>query len=230
MGEFELFQVEDLFYILRILVAGCCGIAIGFERKYRSKGAGIKTHCLVACAAALMMIISKYGFFDLITEEIYAGADIRLDPSRVASTITSGIGFLGAGTIFVHKNTISGLTTAAGIWATAGVGMAVGSGMYTIGIAATVIIVLSQILLHMNFISKEYKTRKLVVNKVSLKKYNSYLADQLKKFDIRVQETKVKKDKSGTRSYTFLIEIPETLDEDEILSAIEFDCEISSNS
>ena len=227
----ELFDVQYLYYILRIIIAGACGIAIGFERKYRSKGAGIRTHCLVACAAALMMIVSKYAFFDMICGDQFGGADVRLDPSRIASTITSGIGFLGAGTIFVHKNTITGLTTAAGIWATAGVGMAMGSGMYVIGIAATVIIVLSQVLLHMNFkFSQDYKSKKLVVNKVNLKNYNSYLTEQLKKFDIRIQETKVKKDKSGNRNYTFLIDVPESIDEDDIISAIEFDCEISSNS
>ncbi len=225
-----LFEVEYLFYLLRIVIAACCGIAIGFEREYRSKGAGIRTHCLVAFAAALMMVVSKYGFFDLITEEIYAGADIRLDPSRVASTIASGIGFLGAGTIFVHKSTVTGLTTAAGIWATAGVGMAIGSGMYVIGIVATVIIILSQVLLHMGFIAKEYRTKKLIVNKVSMKKYNSYIKEQLKSFDIRIQETKVKKDKSGNKNYTFIIDVPEAVDEDEIIALIDFDCEISSNS
>ena len=107
----------------RILIAGLCGALIGFERKNRKKEAGIRTHIIVALASSLMMIISKYGFFDIISGNLFPGIDVRLDPSRIASCIVSGIGFLGAGMIFTYKKTITGLTTAAGIWATAGVGM-----------------------------------------------------------------------------------------------------------
>ena len=104
---------------LRILFAGLLGAAIGFERKNRNKLAGVRTHAIVALGAALMMVVSKYGFPDVD----------KFDASRVASQIVSGVGFLGAGIIFVKNNTsVSGLTTAAGIWATAGVGMSMGAG------------------------------------------------------------------------------------------------------
>ena len=87
------------------------------------KEAGVRTHLIVAIGSALMMIVSKYGFSDTI-------ADLgKADASRIASQILTEVGFLGAGTIFIRKNAISGLTTAAGIWATAGIGMAVGSGL-----------------------------------------------------------------------------------------------------
>ncbi|MBQ7793383.1 MAG: MgtC/SapB family protein [Clostridia bacterium] len=163
----QILWTQQMIFIMRILLAGTCGIAIGLERKNRAKEAGIRTHFVVACAAALMMIVSKYAFFDVITEGIYGGVEVRLDPSRVASTIASGIGFLGAGMIFVHKNTITGLTTAAGIWATSGVGMAIGAGMYVIGIAATVLILLAQVLLHMNFKwSRALKTKVLSVKNI----------------------------------------------------------------
>lgn len=132
----------------RILIAAICGAIIGFERKNRKKEAGIRTHIIVAVAASLLMIISKYGFFDLISGNMFPGADVRLDPSRIASCIVSGIGFLGAGMIFTYKKTVSGLTTAAGIWATAGIGMAIGAGLYVIGIACAVLIVILQLLLH----------------------------------------------------------------------------------
>jgi len=134
-------QVE---YIVRIVISAVCGIFIGYERKSRGKGAGVRTHMIVSLAAALMMIISKYGFTDMDSIPGLKGADA----SRIASQIVSGIGFLGAGMIYVYKNSITGLTTAAGIWATSGIGMAVGAGMYIIGIATTFIIIFLQIFLH----------------------------------------------------------------------------------
>ena len=139
-----------LHYIFRIVLAGICGILIGYERKNRAKEAGLRTHCIVACASALRMVVYKYAFFDLIKGDLYPGVDIRLDPSRVAQGIVSGVGFLGAGMIFVRKNTIKGLTTAAGIWATSGIGMAIGGGMYVVGIVSTAIILAIQFALHIN--------------------------------------------------------------------------------
>ena len=150
MKEF-LTETLQLQFIFRIFLAGICGMIIGLERKNRSKEAGIRTHFVVACGAALMMVVSKYAFFDVISKGIYEGVEVRLDPSRIASTIASGIGFLGAGMIFVHRNTITGLTTAVGIWATSGVGVAIGAGLYSIGICATVLILFAQIILHKNF-------------------------------------------------------------------------------
>ena len=138
---------NEIIYITRILIAGICGMIIGFERKNRLKEAGIRTHCLVACGAALMMILSKYSFFDCNSADMGVK---DADPSRIASQVVSGVGFLGAGMIFVHKNTITGLTTAAGIWATAGIGMAIGAGMYITGGAVTVIVVIVQTILHLN--------------------------------------------------------------------------------
>ena len=104
-------QVE---YLVRIFVAACLGLLIGSERKNRNKSAGIRTHVIVALGAALIMVVSKYGFMDVE----------KADAARVAAQVVSGIGFLGAGVIFVRNNLVNGLTTAAGIWATAGVGLA----------------------------------------------------------------------------------------------------------
>ena len=140
-------------YFLRLLISVICGFAIGFERKNRNKEAGIRTHVIVCLASCLMMIVSKYGFFDLISP-----GDARFDGSRIASQIVSGIGFLGAGMIFVHKNSIKGLTTAAGIWATSGIGMAVGSGLYVIGIITTFLILILQVFLHIEFKALKHGT------------------------------------------------------------------------
>lgn len=146
-GELVPHILEQLEFLGRLVLAGICGGFIGYERKNRMKVAGPRTHFIVCLASALMMIISKYGFFDLLPYQ----EDIKLDPSRVAAQIVSGIGFLGAGMIFIHRQSINGLTTAAGLWATAGIGMAIGSGMYFMGICATALVIFIQILLHKNF-------------------------------------------------------------------------------
>ena len=138
-----MFDTAELEYVARMVLAAVCGILIGYERKNRAKEAGVRTHCVVACASALMMVLSKYAYGDVV------GEFVKLDPSRVASGVVSGIGFLGAGMILVHKKTVTGLTTAAGLWATSGIGMAIGAGMYVVGIAAALIILMIQVILHM---------------------------------------------------------------------------------
>ena len=128
LGDPKLLLDLELFF--RILLGGFIGAVIGHERKNRDKSAGMRTHAIVGLGAALMMVVSKYGFGDVPD----------YDASRVAAQIVSGVGFLGAGIIFVRNNTtVSGLTKAAGIWATAGIGLAIGAGMYGIGVAATVL-------------------------------------------------------------------------------------------
>ncbi len=123
-------------FSLRLFVAGLMGVLIGLEREYRAKEAGYRTHFLVALGSALMMIVSQYGFMDVLEKDL-----VRLDPSRLAAQVVSGIGFIGAGTIILlQKQVVRGLTTAAGVWATSGIGLAVGAGMYAIGITATVLV------------------------------------------------------------------------------------------
>ena len=112
--------------VVRLVLAGVLGGLIGAEREYRGKVAGTRTHLLVALGAALIMLVSKYGF---------GGVG---DPGRVAAQIVSGIGFIGAGAIMVQKHYVLGLTTAAGLWVVAGIGMATGGGLYTLAIAGTI--------------------------------------------------------------------------------------------
>lgn len=125
----------NLELLLRVVVAALCGIVIGYERMNHHKAAGVKTHMIVCMSASLMMIASKYAFFDVRA----------YDASRIASQVVSGISFLGAGIIFKKNYNIQGLTTAAGIWAISGVGLILGAGMYYLGICATVLFVLFQI-------------------------------------------------------------------------------------
>lgn len=140
------YVITQLEYLLRILGAILCGFVIGFERENHFKTAGVRTHTIVALASALMMIVSKYGFFDIL-----AMKNVGLDPSRIAAGVVTAIGFLGAGIIFTKNMNVSGLTTAAGIWATVGIGMAFGAGMYLLGLLSTVSMLLLQYLLHKKF-------------------------------------------------------------------------------
>ena len=116
-------------WLLRLFAALTAGFIIGLERHNRAKEPGIRTHALVALASCLLMLISKYGFKDIGTG----------DPGRVAAAVVSGIGFLGAGAIFIRHDAVQGLTTAAGIWATSAIGLGFGSGMYAIAVVATIL-------------------------------------------------------------------------------------------
>lgn len=137
----------ELDWLLRIVVAAFCGALIGYERAIQRKSAGVRTHIVVAIASALFMIVSKYGFTDLLSMHDIA-LDPSRDPSRIAAQIVTGISFIGAGTILVRKEQVSGLTTAAGVWATAAIGMAVGAGMYFIGILSTALLFIIQMIFH----------------------------------------------------------------------------------
>lgn len=123
--------------ILLLTLAFLMSAAIGIERDLRQKSAGARTHILVGMGSALFTLVSAYGFSHLI------GGDVVLDPSRIAAQIVSGIGFIGAGVIFVRQNAVSGLTTAASIWVTAAVGMACGAGMPVIAGLTVVFYLLS---------------------------------------------------------------------------------------
>lgn len=124
-------------FILRIFVAAVLGGLIGLEREYREKAAGLRTHFLVALGSALFMIISAHGFDGILKDP-----NMRLDVSRIAAQVVSGIGFIGAGTIIFQKNAVRGLTTAAGVWVTAAIGLGCGAGLYVLSAVATVLVLM----------------------------------------------------------------------------------------
>ena len=110
--------------ILRLLVSAVLGSVVGLEREGLNWVAGLRTHMLVCVGSTLFMIVSAFGFADIIGNE-----RVMLDPSRVAAQVVSGIGFLGAGTIILRREVVRGLTTAASLWSVAAVGLAVGGGL-----------------------------------------------------------------------------------------------------
>lgn len=131
-------------FIIRIAVAAVLGAVIGFEREYRAKDAGMRTHFLVALGSSLFMILSQYGFEEVLTTY----EKVNLDPSRIASQVVTGIGFLGAGIIIFQKNAVRGLTTAAGLWVTAAIGMTCGAALYTLAVVATALVLICLEVMH----------------------------------------------------------------------------------
>lgn len=144
----------ELKLCINILLSAIFGFAIGLERKRRGKEAGVRTHTIMCIGSCLFTVIS-----------LNFSKSLDFDPSRIAAQIISGIGFLGAGMIIFKKNEIHGLTTAAGIWVTAGVGMACGAGLYVVAIIATILVIISQWLLHTDikfFAKAKYYVVKIV--------------------------------------------------------------------
>jgi putative Mg2+ transporter-C (MgtC) family protein len=121
--------------ILRLLVSAVLGSVVGLERERLNWVAGLRTHMLVCVGSTLLMIVSAFGFADIIGTE-----RVTLDPSRVAAQVVSGIGFLGAGTIILRREVVRGLTTAASLWSVAAVGLAVGGGLYLAAVWGTALI------------------------------------------------------------------------------------------
>ncbi len=205
-------------YLIRIIIACLCGACVGFERSRRFKDAGVRTHVVVALGSALIMIVSKYGFQDIPALEM-----MKVDASRVASNIVTGVGFLGAGVIFFKGDSIKGLTTAAGIWTTAGIGMALGSGMYFMGIMTAVIMVVTQFFLHRVLKSVDsYTTSLLSVTLENKPGAVTEFKQQLDENNLAIQTCKIKKSKEeNVISLKVAVRVPYDMEFDQMISAVE---------
>lgn len=126
-------RLEEI--LLRLMLAAVLGSLVGIERERLDWAAGLRTHMLVCLGSTLFMLVSAFGFADIL-----GTPGIGLDPSRIAAQVVSGVGFLGAGTIILRREAVRGLTTAASVWTVAAVGLAVGGGLYFAAISATVLI------------------------------------------------------------------------------------------
>ena len=125
-------MISELDIVIRLLVSVLLSCLIGMERERRIWAAGLRTHMLVGVGSTLFMLVSLFGF-----SEALVSSNVMLDPSRVASQVVSGIGFLGAGTIIFRRDAIRGLTTAASLWIVSAIGLAVGGGLYLAATVAT---------------------------------------------------------------------------------------------
>ena len=207
-SQFSLFQNLD--FILRIMVACICGAFIGFERSKRYKEAGIRTHIIVCCGAALMMIVSKYSFADLTSA---AGSNFNgvrgADSARIAAQVVSGISFLGAGVIFKHGSAVRGLTTAAGLWATAGIGLAIGAGMYPVGIFAAILVAFVQVLMHKfvvgaDSLASSHLTFTIRSEGDLQETMEAYIGDHT----MQISDTKIVYHDDGFITYDFILRLP----------------------
>lgn len=227
--QFSILQNVDFF--LRLAVACLCGAAIGFERSRRFKGAGLRTHIIVCCGAALMMIVSKYGFADMTSVDgVMFGGTRGADSARIAAQVVSGISFLGAGVIFKHGSSIRGLTTAAGIWATAGIGLAIGAGMYPVAIFSTVLIEGLQILMHKHtFGADAYMTNRLQFTIERSEGFPTELDEFLHKHKAQIIESKVTyNEHSGDATYEMIVRSPRDISMNEVNSFLQSVSEVRS--
>lgn len=128
-------MLGNLEILSRLMLAAVLSGLVGVERERLLWAAGLRTHMLVGVGACLIVIVSAFGFSDVL-----GAHNVVLDPSRIAAQVVSGVGFLGAGTILLRGEVIKGLTTAASLWAVAAIGLAVGSGLYVAGVATTAIL------------------------------------------------------------------------------------------
>ena len=143
-------------FVWRLVLAALFGTIIGLDREYREKEAGFRTHFLVSLGSALMMIVSQYGFSEILTHD-----GVSLDPSRIAAQVVSGIGFIGAGTIIFNHQIVRGLTTAASLWATAGIGLTAGAGMSWLALAGTILTLVA--LEGLSLVFRSLGSRRMVV-------------------------------------------------------------------
>lgn len=177
--------------LIRLSLAALFGALIGLERERKNWAAGLRTHMMVCVGSCLIMIVSAFGFADILASD-----HIALDPSRVAAQVVSGIGFIGAGTIlFMKQGTIHGLTTPAGLWTVAGIGLATGGGMYFAAGAATVIalIILWALSPLERYFSKKYEksTLKIVIHESESN--TDVLKDLLNKENYRIETLSLEK-------------------------------------
>jgi len=195
MGEYimALPSSPEWGYFVRVLLASFCGFLIGAEREKRLKNAGIRTHILVCLASSLMMIVGKYGFFDVI-----AYPSVQVDASRIAASVVSAIGFLGTGVIFVRKENTIGVTTAAGLWSTVGIGICIGTGFYVVGFLGTLLVIVIQLLFHSQHFKNSSQTEGSVV--ILLKDTHFTIPEltaSLKARDITMRSLRIKQTDKG---------------------------------
>jgi putative Mg2+ transporter-C (MgtC) family protein len=204
-SQFNLLQNLD--FCARVILSAIAGAIIGLERSHRFKEAGVRTHVIVCCTTAVLMIVSKYGFVDLTNPDGgYLNGTRGVDAARIAAQAVSGISFLCAGVIFKTGNNVRGLTTAAGLWFTAGMGLAFGAGMYIIGFFALFLLLGMQFVAQHMFKSLDtYSGTNLHFKVKDVRNFHNDLMDQLKVWNATLIENDMAFNEDGTTEYDLVV-------------------------
>lgn len=219
----HLYQLTYLEIIIRLVMAIIMGGAIGFEREYKSRPAGMRTHILVCVGATLLALIQEQITAQTVD---FAQAQPKLmqiltaDQTRIIAQIVSGIGFLGAGTIIMTKQTVKGLTTAASVWAVAAVGIALGSGLYVIAITGFVAIMLA--LAVISYLVPLPRIRRLQIEIENGEETVNYIQNFLKQQQILIEDLDLKITREAIKSerkylIMFTLAVPKDIDEDKLV-------------
>ena len=214
--QFSMIQYID--FAFRLLLAFFIGGTIRIERSNHFKEAGIRTHILVCVTAALIMLISKYGFADLSgTEMMETFGTKGADSARVAAQAVSGISFLCAGVIIKEGSNIKGLTTAAGIWMTAGIGLAIGAGMYFVVVVTVVLLWIVQYALYkMPFGADSYDSYHVVLKIRNAQDFDAELQTKLKELEVQITDSNITWTRDGGTEYDFILRRAESIDYNEL--------------
>ena len=202
---FQLFEPE---WILRILCSILMGGLIGYERHTRAREAGVRTHIIVAMTACALMLLSKYGF----------EGSAKSDPGRIAAQVVSGVGFLGAGLIYVNNGSAHGITTAAGIWATSAVGLLFGAGMYLIALLVSFIMFLAEYASRIRTFNPPYSVMTINVHLDSGGTAEN-VNDVLRSFEFNHEENFITSDQSGGYYLRTQIRTHKIIEPDKLIEA-----------
>ena len=211
---YDNFEIE---IILRLILACACGLVVGSDRSRRHKTAGIRTYLIVAGGACVYAMVSKYGFLDIVGH-----GDSYVDVSRVASSIVTGVGFLGAGAILTRENHVEGLSTAAGMWVMAAVGACIGIGMYVVAIFTTALMLFVMVIFKSERLPHIVPTDmgRLSVTMDDDMGAVKILEAMLYERNIDILSTYIKSHKDGTVSFSFSVIMPDTIDVAETVTQI----------
>lgn len=217
-SQFDL--MRNLDFCIRIVLSVIAGAIIGWERSHRFKEAGIRTHVIVCCTTAVLMIVSKFGFADLTNAEGNLLFGTRgADAARIAAQAVSGISFLCAGVIFKTGNNVRGLTTAAGLWYTAGLGLAIGAGMYIISFFSLLLLTAMQYLLPRIFKSLDsFSGTNLHFKVRNGGSFHEDLMKQLKTWNATLIENDMSFNEDGTVEYDLVVRRKSEISYNEITS------------
>ncbi|MGL4847592.1 MAG: MgtC/SapB family protein [Clostridium sp.] len=199
-------------FVIRLIIAAILGGVVGYERESHSKQAGIKTHILVCIGAALIMIVSQYGFFAVL------GENVRVDPSRIAAQVVSGIGFLGGGIILKDSGNIRGLSTAAGIWCVAGIGLAIGCGLYLISVCTTILILI--VFEVLTRLSKNFYNKQLEISIRAKEGKYEIFQELIKGNNVIITNMKVKSEEDKFNVATYRLRIKTNKDAERVIKRV----------